>query len=109
MCQCFDLFGDALDTFVETPPIAAEVLNDPDHAGRQYIDPLSQNLRELLTKEAKPLAHWKREVVCNETVERYVERLRNFRSEEVKRLDLEEPIFCHPNGRPTHRKLQEGI
>ena len=58
MCKCFDLFGDALDTFVETPPIAAEVLNDPDHAGRQYIDPLSQNLRELLTKEAKPLAHW---------------------------------------------------
>ena len=41
-----------------------------------------------------------REVVCNETVERYVERLRNFRSEEAKRLNLEEPIFCHPNGRP---------
>jgi integrase len=41
-----------------------------------------------------------REVVCNETVERYVERLQNFRSEEVKMLNLEEPIFCHPNGRP---------
>ena len=41
-----------------------------------------------------------REVVCNETVERYVERLRNFRSEEAKTLNLEEPIFCHPNGRP---------
>jgi integrase len=41
-----------------------------------------------------------REVVCNETVEGYVERLRKFRSEEVKRLNLEEPIFCHPNGRP---------
>ena len=41
-----------------------------------------------------------REVVCNETVERYVERLRNFRSEEAKMLNLEEPIFCHPNGRP---------
>ena len=39
-------------------------------------------------------------VVCNETVERYVERLRNFRSEEAKTLNLEEPIFCHPNGRP---------
>jgi hypothetical protein len=37
MWQCFDLFGDALDTFVETPPIAAEVLNDPDHAGRQRL------------------------------------------------------------------------
>ena len=41
-----------------------------------------------------------REVVCNETVERYVERLQNFRSEEAKMLNLEEPIFCHPNGRP---------
>ena len=41
-----------------------------------------------------------REVVCNETVERYVERLRNFRNEEVKTLNPEEPIFCHPNGRP---------
>ena len=41
-----------------------------------------------------------REVVCNETVKRYVEQLQNFRSEEVKMLNLEEPIFCHPNGRP---------
>ena len=41
-----------------------------------------------------------REVVCNETVERYVEQLRSFRSEEAKTLNLEEPIFCHPNGRP---------
>jgi integrase len=41
-----------------------------------------------------------REVVCNETVERYVERLQNFRSEELEMLNLEEPIFCHPNGRP---------
>ena len=40
-----------------------------------------------------------REVVCNETVEGYVERLRNFRSEEAKMLNPEEPIFCHPNGR----------
>jgi integrase len=41
-----------------------------------------------------------REVVCNETVERYVERLRNFQSEEARTLNLEKPIFCHPNGRP---------
>ena len=27
-------------------------------------------------------------------------RLQNFRSEEAKMLNLEEPIFCHPNGRP---------
>jgi site-specific recombinase XerD len=41
-----------------------------------------------------------REAVCNETVERYGERLRNFRSEEAKTSNLEESIFCHPNGRP---------
>jgi integrase len=41
-----------------------------------------------------------REVVCNETVERYVERLRKFRTEEANTLSLHEPIFCHPNGRP---------
>ena len=34
------------------------------------------------------------------TVERYVERLRNFQSEEARTLNLEEPIFCHPNDRP---------
>ena len=58
MCQLFDLFRDAVDTLVETPPIAAELLNDPDHAGRQYVDALDDNLRKLLTKEAKPLADW---------------------------------------------------
>lgn len=42
-----------------------------------------------------------REVVCNEHVERYIERLRNFRNEEIKRLNLDEPIFCHSNGQPV--------
>ena len=41
-----------------------------------------------------------REVVCNERVELYVERMRKFRSEEVKKLNLDEPIFCHPDGKP---------
>ena len=41
-----------------------------------------------------------REVVCNEHVESYVDRLRKFRSEEVKKLKPDEPIFCHPDGRP---------
>jgi hypothetical protein len=36
----------------------SEVLNDPDHTGRQHVDALSQNLRELLAQKAKPLAHW---------------------------------------------------
>ena len=40
-----------------------------------------------------------REVVCNERVERYIERLRNLRTDEVENLNLDEPIFCHPDGR----------
>jgi hypothetical protein len=32
MRQNLDLFGDVLDTLIKTPPIAAEVLHDPDHA-----------------------------------------------------------------------------
>ena len=30
--QNLDLFGDVLDTLIKTPPIAAEVFHDPDHA-----------------------------------------------------------------------------
>ena len=30
--QNLDFFGDVLDTLIKTPPIAAEVLHDPDHA-----------------------------------------------------------------------------
>jgi integrase len=41
-----------------------------------------------------------REVVCNEHVELYVERMRTLRSEEVKKLNLDEPLFCHPDGKP---------
>ena len=33
-------------------------------------------------------------------VERYIDRLKKLRSEEVKKLNLDEPIFCHPDGRP---------
>ena len=43
--------------FIETSPIAAEVLDDPDHTGQQYVDAFGQNLRELLTQKAKSLAH----------------------------------------------------
>jgi hypothetical protein len=31
MRQYFDLFGNMLDTLIETPPVAAEVRDDPDH------------------------------------------------------------------------------
>jgi integrase len=41
-----------------------------------------------------------REVVCNEHVERYIERVRKFRTEEIGKLKPDEPIFCHPDGRP---------
>lgn len=39
-----------------------------------------------------------REVVCNERVETYVDRLRQFRSTEVKRISPDERVFCHRNG-----------
>ena len=32
MRQNLDLFGDVFDTLIKTPPIAAEVFHDPDHA-----------------------------------------------------------------------------
>src|SRR6476646_9910486 len=41
-----------------------------------------------------------REVVCMGHVERYIDRLKKLRSEEVKKLNLDEPIFYHPDGRP---------
>ncbi len=42
-----------------------------------------------------------REVVCMASVERYIDRLRKFRAEESeKKLNRDEPIFCHRDGRP---------
>src|ERR1700751_6176770 len=55
--QHFDLLGNLLDALIETSPIAAELLDDPDHAGRQNVDALGQNLRELLPQKTKSLAH----------------------------------------------------
>ena len=40
-----------------------------------------------------------REVVCMEHVEGYIDRLKKLRSEEVKKLNPDEPIFCHPDGK----------
>ena len=31
VCQLFDLLGNTLDALIETPPIAAEILDDRDH------------------------------------------------------------------------------
>jgi len=52
----FDLFGDMLDALVQTPPVAAEVLNDSDLRGDEDVDALGQNFWELLAQKAKPLA-----------------------------------------------------
>src|SRR5208282_1178794 len=49
--QYFDLFRDVLNALIETSPIAAEVLDDPAHTRRQYVDAPSQDVRKLLTKE----------------------------------------------------------
>ena len=45
-----------LDALIEPPPISTEVLDSPDYTRRQHVDALGQNVRELLTQEAKPLA-----------------------------------------------------
>jgi hypothetical protein len=58
MCQLFDLLGNMFDALIETTPITAEILDGPDHTGRQYINALSQDLRELVTQETKPLADY---------------------------------------------------
>jgi len=49
--------GDVLDTLIKTPPIAAEVFYDPDHAGRQHVAAFGQDVRKLLAEEAKPLTY----------------------------------------------------
>ena len=42
-----------------------------------------------------------RDVVCNKEVSGYVERLREFRMGEAGSINPDEPIFCHPDGRPV--------
>jgi hypothetical protein len=56
LCQLLDLLGNALDALIEPPPIATEVLDDSDHTRRQYVDALSQKLREPLAQKARSLA-----------------------------------------------------
>ena len=33
VCQLFDLFSDVFNTLIEPPPIATEILNNPDDTG----------------------------------------------------------------------------
>ena len=39
-----------------------------------------------------------REVVCNQRVDDYIERLRTFRLEETTVINPDERVFCHKNG-----------
>lgn len=39
-----------------------------------------------------------REVVCNESVDTYIERLKALRLAEINKIDPEERVFCHKNG-----------
>jgi integrase len=41
-----------------------------------------------------------REVVCNKQVNWYVKKLREFRMAEIGHINPDEPLFCHPDGRP---------
>ena len=56
-CQGLDLIRRVFDSLIEMRPIADKVLNDPDYAGRQYIGTFSQDVRKLLSQEAKSLPH----------------------------------------------------
>src|ERR1035437_1121209 len=57
---------------------------------------LSGKKRLIFTVRGKP---GEREVVWMEHVEGYIDRLKKLRSEEVKKLNPDEPIFCHPDGK----------
>jgi len=46
------------NTLIEAPPIAAEILDNPDDTRRQHVGALGQDVRELLPQKAKPLAYW---------------------------------------------------
>ncbi len=56
MRQLFDLFRDTIDTLIKTSPIVAETSMILIKRGDNTPDALGQNLWELLTQEAKPLA-----------------------------------------------------
>src|ERR1700674_1257923 len=55
--QGLDLFRHVFDSLIEMRTVADKVLNDPDHAGRQYVGSGGQNFWKLMAQEAKPLPH----------------------------------------------------
>src|SRR5882724_2679509 len=55
--QGLDLIRHIFDSLIEMRPVADEVLNNPDHTGRQYVGTCSQNVWKLMSQEAKSLPH----------------------------------------------------
>jgi hypothetical protein len=52
-----DLARQTLDPLVEPAPVASQILDDPNHAGRQDIRGCSQDARQLGAQEALSLPH----------------------------------------------------
>ena len=55
--QGLDLIFDVFDSLIEMRPVADQVLNNPDHTGRQYVGTCSQEVWKLMSQEAKSLPH----------------------------------------------------
>ena len=50
------LYPAVFNALIEAPPIATEILDNPDDTRRQHVGTLGQDVRELLPQKAKPLA-----------------------------------------------------
>lgn len=60
---------------------------------------LTDEVRAILSVRGKT---GEREVVCNKGVERYLDKLRSYRAEELGHAPSDqEHVFCHPSGTPT--------
>src|ERR1700722_16865321 len=55
--QGLELIRHIFDSLIEMRPVAGEVLNNPDHTGRQDVGTCSQNVWKLMSQEAKSLPH----------------------------------------------------
>ena len=45
------------NSLIEMRPVADQVLNNPDHTGRQYVGTCSQEVWKLMSQEAKSSPH----------------------------------------------------
>jgi integrase len=60
---------------------------------------LTDEVRAILSVRGKT---GEREVVCNKGVERYLDEIRSFRTEKLRRCPPDqEYVFCHPSGTPV--------